>query len=291
MFADRGKHVRSCSCDCSMLRRRPLLFLLLVATAITTFVAQGQQQQAYSMETVRHDQPRPTGTNKRAVLDLTKRVLSRRQRNRLTKRIRKKGAIIADIDLEIIVASNVEHGYALKEMATELLNAWDMGSQWEQHAGGMLILMAMEENRIEISDSLAHIFDADWCHKVLYTGVVSFFQKERYDMGLEYLLNAIEDRVKEVRNLLATKVTPRKGRRRRNLTGLAALVGGQATRPFWRGWFENDYDHDGNNNSRGDRGNKPEYRGRWYRYRDDDDDDNNKRRWNIGGRQHRGRSG
>lgn len=249
------------------------MLLLLVAAARTPFLAQGQRQRqrqrqrAYSAEVLRHDRPRPIGNG---VLDLTERVLTRRETNRLARRIRGKkrrgsSAASNDIDIELVIVAGVEHGYTPKELATHLLNAWKLGSQSQSQSqsddrqdeysysyfGGMLILLVMEDNRIEIevSDSLAHVFGADWCHEVLYTRVVPWFKRDLFDRGLEDLLEAIEDRWREVRRRSDTNSNTKRKRKRPNL--VAALAGGIATQPLWRNWFGKNNNTNNNNDDRG----------------------------------------
>lgn len=191
------------------------------------------------METARHGLPRSPEKQQRAATDLTNhKVLSRRETHRLTKTLRR-NKDLSDIDIEILIASTVEFGYTPKELATELLNQWDMGSRPE-HAGAILVMMVMDENRIEVevSDSLAHIFGADWCHEMLYMRVVPWFKQDRYDRGLEELLDAIGSTMNQVRN---NNNKPSKSKRKRRV-GLAALMGAYGlTHPFWWRWFEKDH--------------------------------------------------
>merc|ERR1712232_1012864 len=109
-----------------------------------------------------------------------------------------------------------------------------MGSLPE-HAGGMLILLVTEENRIEIefSDSLGHVFDADWCHELLYTEVVPFFKEDKYADGLERILIRMKERLMDVRGN-APGAARKKGRRRAKSGALLTIFGAYATRAYWR---------------------------------------------------------
>ena len=82
---------------------------------------------ASDTRTLDHDMPRPSPTGSDAlVMDMTKAVLSSREKRRLVQKIRH---IEASIDLQLLIAPSVEDGYNPKGMATSLLNEWKMGSQ------------------------------------------------------------------------------------------------------------------------------------------------------------------
>merc|ERR1712224_101492 len=110
------------------------------------------------------------------------------------------------------------------------------------HVGGILILMVMEENRIEIefSNTLGHILNAEWCHELLYTKIVPYFREDRYADGLEQILIALHERFQKHRRHVDKNKKLRKKRKYVNWAGTTALVGGgaYASRPYWR--------HDGN---------------------------------------------
>jgi len=99
----------------------------------------------------------------------------------------------------------------------------------------MLILLVTEENRIEIefSDSLGHVFDADWCHELLYTEVVPFFKEDKYADGLERILILVKERLMDVRGN-APGAARKKGRRRAKSGALLTIFGAYATRAYWR---------------------------------------------------------
>lgn len=230
-----------------------LLFVLFSFQLLPTVV--GQKQGAYALETARPDLERQQfSSNKKrnaTVVDLA-RFFTRREKKTLEKQVGK--SLSKDMDVAIVVASNVESGYSPKEMATTLLNTWDMGSE-SHHLGGVLILLSMEDSRIELelSDSLIHIFDSDWCNELLYTRVIPYFRDERYSDGLLLLVEELKRRLEAHRfhrraNTKKRASKQKKGRRRRQLLGLSALgAGGYATRDEWLPLFENDdqddFDH------------------------------------------------
>ena len=60
--------------------------------------------------------------------------------------------------------------------------------------GGMLVLLVMDQNRIEIvfSDGLGHLFDEDWVHDLLYTLVIPYFRNDQYGDGLARIIDATQ---------------------------------------------------------------------------------------------------
>ncbi|VEU39644.1 unnamed protein product [Pseudo-nitzschia multistriata] len=245
---------------------RPLRWLLfaVVLALVGVAPAEGQRHRrgGHPGKVLRHDAPRPDPPG--TATDLTGSVLGRRDKKRLERRIRggrplpfslqwprpssRKRRSLADLDLEVVVASGVEHGYTPREMAADLLHkGWGMADQTETHSGGMIVLVAIEDHRIEIvvGDSLAHVFGADWCHSVLYgRGVTEAFRAGRYGPGLERLLDEVKDRWGEAGAETATETHagPHSGRRHRSRTGtavayLAALAGGYAGLSFWQRGF------------------------------------------------------
>jgi hypothetical protein len=148
------------------------------------------------------------------VMDLAtrKRVLKWSERRRLGKRIR-----TIPEDVQIVIADNVEYGFSPREISVQLLSAWQQNDEIADR--GILILVAMEQNRIEMEfgEGLSHIFDTDWCHEMLISKALPWFRTDEYAMGLEAV-------VKEIQNVLkASKIAPKK--RRGKWTALAAMFG------------------------------------------------------------------
>ena len=176
-----------------------LLLILLLSTCASATAQIGPTDES----TVTHDMPRPSGDDA-LVMDMTATVLSSREKHRLAEKIQR---FEASIDLQLLIASSVEEGhtrgYTPKEIATSLLNSWNMGSEPRNPSlvrnpmGGMLVLLVMDQNRIEIvfSKSLGHLFDEDWVHDLLYTLVIPYFRNEKYGDGLARIVDATQHRL------------------------------------------------------------------------------------------------
>ena len=192
---------------------------------------------ASDTRTLDHDMPRPSPTGSDAlVMDMTKAVLSSREKRRLVQKIRR---IEASINLQLLIAPSVEDGYNPKDMATSLLNEWKMGSQprnpslLRKPVGGMLILLVMSENRLEIefSDNLGHLFDKNWVHNLLYTELIPFFREDRYSDGLTRIVDATQERLEQYLRAMQTgggrrgNSWPPVVRRKRRWDPLSAVLG------------------------------------------------------------------
>lgn len=176
-----------------------LLLILLLSTCTSVSAQIGSTDKS----TVTHDMPRPSG-DEALVMDMTATVLSSREKHRLAEKIKR---FEASIDLQLLIASSVEEGhtrgYTPKEIATSLLNSWNMGSQPRNPSlvrnpmGGMLVLLVMDQNRIEIvfSKNLGHLFDEGWVHDLLYTLVIPYFRKDQYGDGLARIVDATQHRL------------------------------------------------------------------------------------------------
>ena len=183
--------------------------LILLALLLSTFTSATAQIGPADESTVTHDMPRPSG-DEALVMDMTATVLSSREKHRLAEKIQR---FEASIDLQLLIAPSVEEGntrgYTPKEIATSLLNRWNMGSQPRNPSlarnpmGGMLVLLVMDQNRIEIvfSDSLGHLFDEDWVHDLLYTLVIPYFRNDRYGDGLARIVDATQHRLDQEKAL------------------------------------------------------------------------------------------
>lgn len=156
---------------------------------------------------------------KRRVMDLTSRrrnTLTKKERSRLDQEIRKR---IPQEDVQILVVDNVESGYSPDEMVSHLYHEWKIGEDYSER--GILMLVVMEQNRIEIEfgDGLAHLMDAEWCQELLISKVVPMFRQQKYAMGLQEAIVAIE----ELLSAQDKSVAPR--RRKGKWAGVAAMIG------------------------------------------------------------------
>jgi hypothetical protein len=149
------------------------------------------------------------------VMDLMatrRRVLNWKERRLLGKQIR-----TIPEDVQIVIADNVEYGFSPREIAVELINTWQDNNEISNR--GVLILVVMEQNRIEMEfgEGLSHIFDQDWCHEILISKALPCFRSEEYAKGLEAVVKEIQDVLK------ASKVAPK--RRKGRWAALVALFG------------------------------------------------------------------
>lgn len=173
--------------------------LILLPLLLSTCASASPQIGSTDESAVTRDMPRPSG-DEALVMDKTATVLSSREKHRLAEKIQR---FEASIDLQLLIASSVEEGHTPKEIVTSLLNSWNLGSQPRNPSlvrkpmGGMLVLLIMDQNRIEIvfSDGLGHLFDEDWVHDMLYTLVIPYFRKDQYGDGLARIVDATQLRL------------------------------------------------------------------------------------------------
>lgn len=204
-------------------------------------VAAKRDVHSYALEMAHLDLERSSVSR---IMDLSH-FLKRKELKRL-ERLINGNSLSVDLETQLLIASSVPAGHSTKEIATRLLNKWKLGSE-PNHMGGILIVVVLEEHRIELelSDSIAHIFDSDWCHEMLYTNVVPLFRQDRYLEGLELILEEIIKKLKshQFQRGSSSRDMAKQRRRRRKLFGLAGLYGGVASAILTRKGPQNDEYH------------------------------------------------
>jgi hypothetical protein len=136
-------------------------------------------------------------SKKEPVVEVTLRrpALKPKERRRLSKKLRN-----LQEDIQILIGDNVDTHFTPKEMAFRLIERWK--NNGSMSVRGILILLAMEQNRVEIvlGQGLTHILDEDWCNEIAHTKMVPWFRKDQYAKGLEDAINEIETTLRAVKN-------------------------------------------------------------------------------------------
>ncbi|KAL3935546.1 MAG: hypothetical protein SGARI_002932 [Bacillariaceae sp.] len=191
-------------------KRSSIFFLLILLFAIlVSFAAGKKNNDGIIRDTLERSKKDPVNQ-----LSIRQRPLNSKERRRLAKTIRN----IKNEDIQVVIGDNVQNEYNTPaEMAAKLVNTWQgNGSMTER---GILILLTMEQNRIEIEfgQGLAHLLDEDWCLELAHTKMVPWFRKGDYAKGLE-------DAVLEIaKTLRALQQSGSKRKKRGRL--VAAIVG------------------------------------------------------------------
>jgi uncharacterized membrane protein YgcG len=158
-------------------------FLVLLCCAVLVASSSGQKSDGIIRDNLERKKKDPV-----MQLSIRRKPLKSKELRGLIKKIRS----IKTEDIQVVIGDNVDSDYSPQEMATKLVNNWQTGGSMTER--GILILLAMERNRIEIEfgHGLAHILNADWCHEVALTKMVPWFREGDYFKGLQEAVLQIE---------------------------------------------------------------------------------------------------